>query len=620
MCGICGFTGGRDEETLERMLGALKHRGPDAQGMWHSPGDDVHFGHRRLSILDLDGGAQPMTTRDGQLTITFNGEIYNFLELRRELESRGYIFSSDHSDTEVLLHGYSEWQDKLPSKLNGMWAFVIYDSKRRRLFASRDRFGKKPLYYFFRDGVFGFASELTALRFHPICPTSLHIAALQKFFAYGYIPAPLSMIAGVAKLPAAHHLVLDIAAQSIDVRRFWKYEIDASTESASQKKINSLAEEFSALLEIAVRDRMVADVPVGIFLSGGIDSSTVAALAAKSCQLPVKTFTIGFDEPSFDESKFAALAAQHIGSHHHVRMFSLEHARELIPEVLRRLDEPLGDASILPTSMLSAFAREQVKVALGGDGGDELLAGYDPFAALSKAALYQRLVPRPLHSAIALLASFLPVSHRNMSLDFKIKRTLRGLAYPPKLWLPTWMAPLTEHELAEFFNESIDLEEIYSEAIAVWDSSEQEDTVSKTIQFYVNLYLQDDILTKTDRASMMHGLEVRSPFLDIDVVNFVRRLHPSLLLRQGMRKYLLKRAVQHLLPSVLIHRHKKGFGIPIGQWFQKCQLNINPGAFRNTFHINTTSMLRMSDNHRLGLDDHRAALWNMLALEHWAVS
>lgn len=616
MCGICGFTGERDDEALDRMLGALAHRGPDAMGAWHSPHNQLHFGHKRLSILDLTGGAQPMSTRDGALTITFNGEIYNFRELRAELEALGHAFSTDHSDTEVLLHGYREWGSMLPSKLNGMWAFAIYDAPRQRLFASRDRFGKKPFYYFQRDGVFVFASELIALRRHPACPSSLNEQALRKYFAYGYIPAPLSIIEGVAKLPAAHNLVIDLNTQALDVHRYWHYELEPADPPTNSHEVDYLAEGLIERLGAAVRRRMVADVPVGVFLSGGIDSSTVAALAAKAASRPIETFTIGFEEPTFDESRFAALAAAHIRSRHHDRVLSIERARELIPSVLAHLDEPLGDASILPTTMLSAFAREHVTVALGGDGGDELLAGYDPFAALAKAQLYQRLVPKPIHCALSLAVTRLPVSHRNMSLDFKLKRTLRGLDYPPQLWLPVWMAPLAPNELSELISEPVDPEDVYSEAIAAWDACLQQDLISKTIQFYVNLYLQDDILTKTDRASMMHSLEVRSPFLDIEVADFTRRLHPSLLVQKGIRKFLLKHAATSLLPARLIHRRKKGFGIPIGQWLHSGQ--IAPAVNSLDPPVNTIAAGSLLVAHRAGHTDHRAALWSLLALEHWS--
>ncbi len=619
MCGICGFTGARDDIALAAMLGAMRHRGPDAGGVWHCTHNNVHFGHRRLAILDIQGGAQPMSTSDGQLTITFNGEIYNFRELRKELEDHGHLFASDHSDTEVLLHGYRQWGNALPTKLNGMWAFVLHDSSRRLLFASRDRFGKKPLYYFHRhDGTFAFASELSALRCHPRCPPSLSHRALVKFFAYGYIPAPLSIIEGVAKLPAGHNLTVCVDTGELSLHQYWQYELDPEDPPKNRGELQALSDELLHHLGAAVQRRMVADVPVGVFLSGGIDSSTIAALAMRSASRPIDTFTIGFEEPSFDESTFAAAAASHIRSQHHLQTLSIERARELIPQVLNHLDEPLGDASILPTSLLSKFAREHVTVALGGDGGDELLAGYDPFAALSKADLYQRLVPKPLHRVISLIAAGLPVSHSNMSLDFKLKRTLRGLDHPSKLWLPTWMAPLSTAELADLFCQQVDPEDVYSEAISAWDSCPQTDLVSRTIQFYIKLYLQDDILTKADRASMMHSLEVRSPFLDIEFVNFVRRLHPSLLLRRSTRKFLLKHAASRLLPDKLIQRPKKGFGIPIGKWFQSGQLT--PTTPPHALPLCRTSISQILSSHRSGKTDHRAALWNLLALSHWAAA
>ncbi len=600
---------------MEAMLGALRHRGPDAEGIWSSRDGRVHFGHRRLAILDLEDGTQPMVAADGELSITFNGEIYNFTELRRTLEHRGHPFRSDHSDTEVLLHGYREWGDELPSHLNGMWAFIICDMVKGKLFASRDRFGKKPFYYCSSGGQFVFASELTALQRHPSCPMGFSSKALLKLFGYGYIPAPLTIVEGVQKLPAGHNLEFDFVSGAMQIRRYWRYNPQPEPPPSSEAELDEMACAFLETLDRAVQRRMVADVPVGIFLSGGIDSSTVAALAARSSATTPQTFTIGFEEASFDESAYAALAAQHIGCLHRSRTLGVENTLDLVPEVLGRLDEPFGDASIIPTSLLSRFARQHVTVALGGDGSDELLAGYDPFAALGKARLYRRCVPQPVHAALAALAARLPVSHRNMSFDFKLKRTLRGLNHRPACWLPVWMSPLSLQELEILFGVRIDLEELYSEAIALWDECADADLVTQTIQFYANLYLQDDILTKTDRASMLHGLEVRSPFLDIEVVDFIRRLDPSLLYRRGIRKYLLKRAVRNLLPSKLIDRPKKGFGVPIGTWFQQKKLQLDAGQLPT--NLNRDFLLRAERMHRQGVADQRVALWTALAVERW---
>lgn len=617
MCGICGFTGTARPEVLERMTAALAHRGPDDAGYWSDNAAGIHLGHRRLSILDLAGGHQPMLDAEGDHVIVFNGEIYNFAELRAELVSKGHRFLTDHSDTEVLLRGYREWGDDLPARLNGMWAFVIYDRRNRRLFASRDRFGKKPFYYALHDGAFVFASELSALRLHPSVPTRVSRRALQKYFGYGYIPAPHTILEGAQKLPGGHSLTFDLATREIRVGRYWEFVLEPFT-SIPRDPIAEWGEEIRRLLDNAVKRRLVADVPVGVFLSGGIDSSTVTALAARHVSAGrLKTFSIGFEEPSFDESAHARLVAELFGTDHHVEVLSMDKARTLLPEIIAKLDEPMGDSSLLPTYLLSRFTRRHVTVALGGDAGDELFAGYDPFRAVRLAALYSRLVPKPVHEAILALATRLPVSHRNMSFDFRLKRTLRGLSHPPRLWLPVWMASLAPTELEQLFSEPIALEDLYSEAIAIWEACAQPDPVDRLQQFFVQLYLQDDILTKVDRASMMHGLEARAPFLDIDLVNFVRRIPAGWKYRHGQTKYILKKALEPLLPRDVLYRAKKGFGVPIGAWFKN---GVLEPATASVPGLDAGFAARALASHRAGQADQRAFLWNYWLYQRWSRS
>ena len=573
MCGIAGFIGSGDRDVLKRMTDALAHRGPDGDGFFIEEKHGIHFGHRRLSIVDLSGGAQPMATLDGDLVIVFNGEIYNHAELRVELIAKGYRFQTDHSDTEVLLHGYREWGEALLEKLNGMWAFAIYDKRAGSVFFARDRFGKKPLYYFKTHGsqpTFAFASELSSLLHHPQAPRNESTLALKKYFAYGYIPAPLSLIDGIYKLPGGHCGRLDLATGDWNVRRYWEYLLEPCQPDLPADGGKAWGEELLERLDRAVKRRLMADVPLGVFLSGGIDSSAIAALAAR--HLPagqLQTFSIGFTDPSFDELPYARQMASHLGCAHHEEILDLEKALHLLPELLRRLDEPLADSSLLPTWLLSGFARRHVTVALGGDGGDELFAGYDPFKALKAAELYSKMVPRVLHPALTFLAAQLPVSHRNISFDFKIKRMLRGLAFSAPLWMPVWMGPLDLFEIDQFFGDKNNPEEIYSEAIEAWESAGVgASAVDRASQFFIRLYLQDDILAKVDRASMLHSLEVRAPFLDLEVVDFARRLPYTVKLRGGTTKWILKKALEPLLPHDIIYRKKKGFGMPIGSWLR----------------------------------------------------
>lgn len=612
MCGIAGFVGKGSLNDLKRMTDRLVHRGPDDEGLWRDPDVPVFLGQRRLSILDLSGGHQPMWTADGRLGVVFNGEIYNFQELRAELITAGHLFITDHSDTEVLLHGYRAWGEHVTEKLNGMWAFALYDRDRKRLFCSRDRFGKKPFYYTIQNGLLAFASELTALQALPGLKFTVSRRALKKYFGYGYIPAPLSLFEEVYKLPAGHSLVYEVGASQPQVSRYWEFVLEPD-ESRPEGYEERCAEEVRDLLDKAVRRRLVSDVPIGVFLSGGIDSSAVAVLAAR--HVPpgtLKTFSVGFEEASFDESPYARRAADLVNSDHYAETLSLDRAVNLLPEIMGRLDEPLGDSSLLPTYLLCRFTRRHVTVALGGDGGDELFAGYAPFKALCWARWYQRLIPRAIHQGILLAVAKLPTSHNYMSLDFKVKRTLRGLSYPCRFWNPVWMSSLEEKEFGELFNEPVALEDVFSEAVELWDSCKNLDTVDRSLQFFTRLYLQNDILTKVDRASMMNSLEARAPFLDIDLVNRVRRIPSTLKLHRSTTKYILKKALEPLLPRDILYRSKQGFAVPLGRWFSRGKIIIPQSA--SYLSISRSFAARKLMDHIAGKADYRLFLWN-----YWSI-
>lgn len=610
MCGIAGFVGTGDRADLVRMSDSLRHRGPDGDGFdVHEP-SGVHLSHRRLAILDIAGGHQPMRTADGSMSIVFNGEIYNFRELRAELKRGGAQFLTDHSDTEVLLHGYRAWGEGLCERLNGMWAFVIHDRAKRQLFCSRDRFGKKPFFYHARPGVFAFASELTALKQHPGVPTQLDPVSLRKYFAYGYVPAPRTFFAGVNKLPGGHSLTLDLDSETLHQTRYWKYKTEPFEERPHGAE-QQWADQLRELLDAAVARRLVADVPVGAFLSGGVDSSMIAALAMRHVGRDrLKTFSIGFEESSFDESKHARAVAEHIGASHNAQVLSVDRALDILPDIRLRMDEPIADFSLLPTYLLCQHARREVTVALGGDGADELFAGYDTFKALRYASAYDRYVPAPLHRGISMLAARLPVSHRYMSFDFRLKRMLRGLDHPSHLRLPVWMAPLAPSELEQLFDEPIDLEELFSEAITAWDGAASTDPVDRAIEFYLSLYMQDGILVKVDRASMMHSLEVRSPFLDIEVVDFARRLPTDVKLRGNETKWILKRAAEPLLPNGITQRRKQGFAVPTGAWFADGRLSVQPEISGNPQFWQGLTREHVGNQH-----DHRLALQTQAAVE-----
>ncbi len=613
MCGIVGFsgTGGRDDLTA--MTNALSHRGPDAEGYHVDKQSRVYLGHRRLSVRDIAGGQQPMWNEDRSVCVVYNGEIYNHVELRKELEAHGHIFSTDHSDTEVLVHGFEQWGKELPRRLNGMFAFAIFESRDQTLFLARDRFGEKPLYYANAGGAFAFASELHALTLHPAVGREYDPAALQKFFAYGYIPAPLAAFKKTYKLPHGHHLSFSCRTGKLNVESYHTFLIDPDP-SLERRDEEDLAMELRSLLDQAVQRRLVSDVPLGVFLSGGIDSSAVLALTANHRDAEtIEAFTIGFNEASFDESPHARRMVKHLGVKQHQRLLSIDEARDQYAHVLARMDEPMADPSVLPTYLLCGLTREHVTVALSGDGGDELFAGYDPFKALGPASLYHRMVPSPLHTLFRGAAACMPVSNKNMSLEFKIKRTLMGLSYDQALWSPVWMSLCEPDFIEEMFASPLPAEELYSEALTLWNQSLTDNLTDRTLEFFTNFYLPNGILTKVDRASMMHSLETRAVFLDNDVTHFARRLPHRFKFRNGKTKYLLKRALRGLLPGDIIERRKKGFGIPLAKWLR--DVPPKPPLTPIT-GIDSRIIESCWSEHRKGKNDHRLLLWGWLCVQH----
>lgn len=612
MCGIAGFWGAGDEAIIRAMTDALIHRGPDGKGYHIDQDASVFLGHRRLAVIDIGGGAQPMWNEDQTVGVVFNGEIYNHLELRRELLERGHRFRSDHSDTEVLVHGYEEWGTELPLRLNGMFAFAIWDKTRSRVFLARDRFGEKPLFYTKGPRFFAFASELSSLRRHPRIDTALDVRSLQKLFGYGFFPAPRTPYKTISKLPGGHWLLLDLGSDQVTLRRYWKFSLRPDA-ALLERDEEDLGDELDALVTQAVKRRLISDVPIGLFLSGGIDSSAVLAAASNLMDpAQIRTFTVGFNEPSFDETEYARRVAEIVGVQHEVRKLDLDEARDAIPKLLAQTSEPLGDSSILPTHLLSEFTRRHVTVALSGDGADELFAGYDPFHALKPAQAYKALIPGPLHRLLRRLASHLPVSTRNMSLDFKLKRTLNGLSYGPELWNPVWLGPLSPPAIGRMFGQQIDAEELYEEAIELWDGSPHLNLVEKTMEFYTTFYLQDGILTKVDRASMMNSLETRAVFLDNDMVEFATRLPTSLKYRNGKGKYLLKKVLSRRLPADIVDRPKKGFGIPLALWLRDVPKQVPLNGIAG---IDTGEVTRLWRDHRSGHANNAIALWVWLSLQ-----
>src|SRR3989440_4815007 len=520
MCGICGDVdlagGAPDAEGVRRAARAIAHRGPDAEAFFFE--GPAALGHRRLSILDLESGDQPMI-RDA-VAVVFNGEAYDFASLREELRAKGHPFSS-RSDTEVVLRAYLEWGEEFAEHVHGMFAVAIWDSRRRKLVLARDRLGKKPLYYALRGSRLIFASELKALVAHGSVARELDHEALVQYLACEYVPAPGTILRHVRKLPAAHVAVLD--DRGFRLRRYWEVP------GPSEQRVSAAdaASELLRLLDAAVAKRLVADVPVGVFLSGGIDSTSIAALAVRH-KKPLQTFSIGFVEESFDESPWAQLAASRLGTEHVSQKFSGQDCLDLIPAAAAQLDEPFADPSFLPTLLLSRFTRRHVTVALAGDGGDELFAGYDPFIAHRPASVFAR-VPRALRGAMQAMVHLLPASPRNMSLDFRLKQFLRGVDAPPSLRHASWIASFLPAEIAGVLHP--ELRALASAEVAFRQVLEdaartgaRPGSVDEALRYYLTRYLADDILVKADRASMAASLELRAPYLDTGVVEFAARL------------------------------------------------------------------------------------------------
>ncbi len=612
MCGIAGIIGPGSKENLTSMSIELIHRGPDDHGVYIDEKNSIYFAHRRLSIVDLAGGAQPMQDQEGKIIVIFNGEIYNFLELKKELINRGHNFNSSHSDTEVLIHGYKEWGEDLPTHLNGMFAFAIYDKGNGKVFMARDRFGEKPLYYYYCNGNFAFSSELSSLSKYNKIDICLDDLALQKYFAYGYIPAPLTIYKNCYKLKPGYSAIFDIKNKKFITKSYWNFSIDPDYTLNNEK---ALIEELDYRLKNAINLRLRSDVPLGIFLSGGIDSS---ALLAYSVELlgkdSIDTFTIGFDDNSFDESGYAKQIADFFGVKNHHKILNFEKMKELCPSILNRLDEPIADPSVLPTFFLSEFARQHVTVALGGDGGDELFAGYDPFNALKIAQLYSALIPQIIHKKIRSLAEFLPLSQKNMSFEFKVKRALMGLSYEQKLWNPTWLAPTNEEQLIHLFNKPIQMEEVYSEAIEAWVNSPKLDPIDKTMEFFTKFYLPGSVLAKVDKASMMNSLEVRAVFLDNDLAEFCMKLPNHYKFRNGTKKYLLKKLLDRKLPQNILQRKKKGFGVPLSKWLMDFPSHV-PSP--NISQINYKAAENLWNQHRQKKKDNRMFMWTWLVLDNF---
>jgi len=625
MCGILGFintdpTRPADEQIARAMAAAIRHRGPDDEGFYFK--ENVAMGMRRLSIIDLSTGRQPISNEDGSVWVVFNGEIYNFPELRRRLLARGHQFST-HSDTEVIVHLYEDHGDDLVDHLNGMFAFALWDERRRRLLVARDRMGEKPLYYTQTANAFVFSSELKSLVVHPEVERRVNLLALRKYLQYEFVPSPHTMIEGVHKLRPAHRLIFEKGEWRTEP--YWRLSYEGGRLKIGE---NEAAEEVHDRLREAVKMRLISDVPLGVLLSGGIDSSAIAALACEAAEGRVKTFSIAFEEKSFDESSYARLVADHLGTEHYERRFTEREMLEIVPEIPRLLDEPLGDGSLIPTFLLSRFTRERVTVALGGDGGDELLAGYPTYAA-HRMANYYRALPRLVREGLIEPAvARLPVSTDNLSFDFKAKRFVQGAALPLGERHTVWMGSYTAAQQRSLLSPEVLAacpdEEVFNE-VRGYDHQNGHDVVERMMTLDATHYLSECVLFKVDRASMAASLETRAPFLDHTLIEFLAKLPVDLKLRGLTGKYILKRAMRDRLPQPVIKRPKKGFGMPVAKWV-KGELRgfvrdaFAPERLKKRGLFNPDYVLRLLDEHERGVADHRKLIWTLLMFEIWPLA
>lgn len=610
MCGIAGFidnahTFASAEIRIDAMCKVIRHRGPDDQGTWI--GDGVALGMRRLSIIDVAGGQQPIFNEDQSIVVVFNGEIYNYQQLKQVLQQRGHRFQTN-SDTEVIVHAYEEFGDTCPDYLRGMFAFAIWDRNRQRLLVARDRVGKKPLNYYWDGQHLIFGSEIKSILEAGI-PRTINPIALDEYLIYSYVPTPNTLFKDVMKLPAAHILLYEKG--QLRTQRYW----DLPFIHTCYDDEDTAIERVRTLLEDAVRVRLMGEVPVGAFLSGGLDSSIVVGLMSQMMSQPVKTFSIGFAEDDFSELPFARQVAQHFGTDHR-EFYVKPDLVAILPQLAWAYDEPFGDSSMLPTYYVSKLAREHVMVVLTGDGGDEIFGGYDSYAreyAISR-------IPPSIRSLLAYASMLLPDGVRgkkrfgNMHHDLAT-RCLRILSRFPSDTRP---AMYTQEHFATICHHAP-----FERHLKLYRQATHLDILTQMQYVDAHSYLTDDILVKVDKATMFNSLEARCPLLDSYLVEYVSSLSPNLRIRDGKLKYLLKQVAKDFLPGEIVTRPKQGFAVPIKHWFRgelaayaRDMLSSPRAQQRGIFH---PAFIRSILNAHVNttLVNHSSAIWTLLCLEHW---
>jgi len=619
MCGITGIVHNDparpvSEAVLHAMCGAIHHRGPDDRGV-HIDGG-VGIGMQRLSIIDVSGGHQPIFNEDRSCVVVQNGEIYNHLDLRRELERRGHRYTTN-SDTESILHAYEEYGAKCVLHLRGMFAIAIWDAKRRRLFLARDRMGKKPLYYSVLgaggDARLVFGSELKAILAHPDVVRRLDEQALVEYVAWGYVPDPRSIYAGIAKLPPAHTLVFENG--NVTIEKYWDVSF---AKPEPRERESDYVDRALEILDEAVRIRLMSEVPLGAFLSGGTDSSVVVGLMARHSSTPVKTFSIGFEEKEYSELEYARRVAQHFGTEHHEEIVRPD-AHADVPALVRQFDEPFADSSMIPTYYVSRSARQHVTVALTGDGGDELFAGYNRYIDPANVRAVER-IPVSIRNAL-----FSPVAHMLPEGARGIDRLRDMLGTADQQYVRRMTHGLTSvHTMvfADEFARRVETDPSHVAAPFLGADNAGTDSLSRRQYLDLHTFLSGDILVKVDRTSMMVSLECRAPLLDQELAEFAATIPAEARMRGMTTKYLLKKLAERLMPAEMIHRPKMGFGIPVTHWLrgewmeQSNDLIVGRRALARGI-FDESYLRRVIGEHHTGKRDNSTIMWSLMMLELW---
>lgn len=625
MCGICGIAASRggpriSEAILRKMNATISHRGPDEDGFYVN--EKVGLASRRLSIIDLTSGTQPISNEDEKIRIVFNGEIYNYRELRDYLEKHGHLFRTQ-SDTEVILHLYEEFGTDCLQHLDGIFAFAIWNETKQELLLARDRMGIKPMYYtHLPDWQFIFGSEMKSILANPAVERNIDLISLNEYLSYEYVPSPRTIIRNVWRLEAGQYLIYN--RRGVETHAYDSLSFRQS-ESRPPVDWRDYSASLYNTLRSAVQRELVSDVPVGVLLSGGLDSSTIAALMVDLYPGKVESFTIGFEEGSFDESQYARRVANHLNTQHNEMALTSKRAVELVGEISNFMDEPFADSSIIPTYLLSRFARQKVKVVLGGDGGDELFAGYPTVLSHRLIGYYERLVPWILRAYVApRIMDKLKVSFDNISLDFRLRRFLAGRGVPLITRHQRWLGSFVDEEKVSLLKSWVKpvLRETYYQSFEYARECDAKEPLNRILFNDLKTYLEGDILYKVDRASMAASLEVRVPFLNREVVHFANDLPLDLKLHNLTGKFLLKKIMKGKLPDDIIQRTKKGFNMPVAYWLSGDLKELMTDMFSPAF-INRQNLFdqayiqQLTDDHFQHRKDNRKLLWTLLMFQLW---